>query len=147
MAKIIKYGIIFLTALGLIIFFLYKFVDKTWVYDLPNNYKVRKLSNANVVVGVEIEKDFYTTYQEKEVGIEEYVAQFQYNNEFVGIKALTLVKEETGIVFYLIDTTEQEVHGPYYDEESYIAAMRVWSKEAMGEWITTTEIPNGAYFK
>lgn len=147
MAKVIKNGLIFLTVLALLGFFFYKMIDKTWVYDLPNNYKVRKLSTANVVVGVEINRDFYTTYKNKKVGVNEYVAQFQYNDQFIGIKALTTIKEETGIIFYLIDTIDQEVHGPYYDEESYLAAMGVWSKETMGDWITTTETPDGAYFK
>lgn len=147
MARIVKYTIITITVLAIIGFFFYKLVDKTWVFDLPNQYKIRKTSTANVVVGVEINKDFYTSYNNKKVGIEDYVAQFQYNDRFVGVKALTTNDDQAKILFYLIDTIDQEVHGPYTDEESYLAVTGVWTSDKMSEWIPTTEVPDGAYFK
>lgn len=147
MAKIIKYGLVPITVFTLCFFALYKLTAKCWVYDLPNDYKIRKTSNDNVTLGVEINHDFYTTYQEKTVGIDEYVAEFQYNDQFVGVKALKIVDKNANVIFYLVNTKEQEVYGPYNDEESYLAATGVWAEEPMNDWMTTTEVPEGAYFK
>lgn len=147
MGKIAHYILIVGIVLALGIFFIYKLTAKTWVYDLPNNYKVRQTSDMNVTVGVEVDGDYYTAYEDKKVGIDDYVAEFQYNKQYVGVKALSIENGETVIKFYFIDTKEREVHGPYYDEESYLAAIGVWSKEVLDEWITTTKTPDGAYFK
>jgi len=147
MAKIIKYILLIGTILALGLFCIYKLTAKTWVYDLPNNYKLRKTATANVTLGVEIDGDFYTKYQGKKVGIEEYIAEFQENEQFVGVKVLEVEEDTTNLLFYLIDTKEREVHGPYRDEESYLAASGVWSEKGLGDWKTTTETPEGAYFK
>ena len=44
--------------------------------------------------------------------------------------------------FYLIDTKNEEIHGPYKDEETYLAVVGVWSKEVLGDWIPTIDNPN-----
>ena len=147
MARQIKYGLAVLAVLAVGFYLIYKMTSVAWIYDLPNNYKVRKTNNENVTIGVEIDKDFYTEYQNKKVGIAEYIAEFQYNSQFVGVKALKVKEENVSVLFYLIDTKEQSVYGPYGDEESYLAASGVWSNEGLGNWITTTEVPEGAYFK
>ncbi len=147
MGKIIRNFLIIGIVCGLGLFFIYKLTAKTWVYDLPNHYKVRQTSDMNVTIGVEIDGDYYTSYQDKKVGIDDYVAEFQYNKQYVGVKALRASNEEVVVRFYFIDTENQEIHGPYSDEESYLAAVGVWSDDVLDEWITTTKAPDGAYFK
>lgn len=147
MAKISRNILLLVTLLCIGIFVIFKLTSVAWVYDLPNDYKVFRHSDASVTIGKEIDGDYYTSYQDKEIGIDEYVAEFQFNDRFVGVKALAIENEETIIKFYLIDTVESCVYGPYFDEENYLAASGVWTDEVLGDWITTTEVLEGAYYK
>ncbi len=147
MGKIIRFIVVFVTVLAIGAFVLHKLVSPSWVFDLPNGYKIRKTSNSNVVLGVEIDGDFYTQYQDRQVGVEEYVAEFQYNEDFIGLKCLHVDGEDASVLFYLVNTKEQEVRGPYEDEESYLAVVGVWSSDVLSSWISTTEAPEGARFQ
>lgn len=147
MAKTIRNILVFVTLLCIGIFVVFKLTSVSWVYDLPNDYKVFRETDGNVTIGKEIDGDFYKTYQDRRIGIDEYVAEFQFNKQFVGVKALEIVEGNAAIKFYLVDTFDSSIYGPYFDEESYLAASFVWSADAMGEWKTTTEMPEGAYYK
>jgi len=140
MGRIIRFLLVFLVTLLIGGFILYKVVVPSWTYDLPNDYKVWKKSNQSVVLGYERNGDFETQ-------IDEYIAQFQYNDNFIGLKTLVLEGEAAIVRYYLINTVDKEVRGPYFDEESYLAVVGVWSEDVLGEWITTTETPDGAKFR
>ncbi len=140
MARLVHFLIVFTLALLFFGFVLLKLVFPSWVYDLPNNYKIRKTSNQNVVLGLEIDGDFET----EKYGIGDYVGEFQYNERYVGVKALKVEEEMVQVLFYLVDTEKQMIRGPFFDEESYLAAMGVWEVPVLSEWITTTEVPSGA---
>lgn len=140
MGKIIRFILVFVVTLLIGGFILLKTVVPSWTYDLPNDYKIWKKSNQNVVLGIEVEGDFKTQ-------IDEYIAQFQFNDSFIGVKTLVLDGEDAIVHFYLVNTKEKEVRGPYFDEESYLAVAGVWSDDVLGEWITTTEAPDGAKFR
>ncbi len=145
--KILKFTILPITFVLLALFIIIQFTAETWVYDLPNGYKLRKLTNQNVILGVEIDDDFYTTYQKEQVGITDYIAEFQYNSDCIGVKVLENKKDTTSVTFYLVDTKARKIRGPYEDESTYLAASSVWTSESLGNWMTTTEAPGGAYFK
>lgn len=147
MAKIIRNILLIVTLFCIGMFVIYKLTSVSWAYDLPNDYKVFKQGDTSVTIGKEIDGDYYTSYQDKKIGIGEYVAEFQFNDRFIGVKALAIENDETLIKFYLIDTLDSCVYGPYLDEESYLAASGVWSNSTLGDWITTTEIPTDAYYK
>ena len=137
MAKIKRFLLVFILTLVIGGIVLYKLTVPSWSYDLPNDYKIWKKSNQNVVFGYVIDGDF-------ELQIDEYVAEFQYNNDFIGLKTLVLDGENPVVHFYLIDAYEREVRGPYLDEATYLAVSGVWSSNVLGKWITTTKIPDGA---
>lgn len=137
MGKIIRFVVVFLVTLLIGGIVLYKLTAPSWLYDLPNDYKIWKKSNQSVVLGFENDGDF-------EVQIDEYVAQFQFDDNFIGLKTLVVEEEEAVVHFYLVNSKEKEIRGPYFDEESYLAVVGVWSSDVLGDWITTTDIPDGA---
>lgn len=146
MAKIIKKVLYFLVIpLVLILSFtllVIRLINPNWTYKLENDYYVRKTSNQNVEVSKKIKNKYYTYYHDKKIGISSYVAEFQYNSKFVGVKVLEVEDEDTMVNYYLIDMINNIVKGPYSDEETYLSVVGVWSSEVLGDWITTTTNPN-----
>lgn len=140
--KVLFYGVIPLILILLLFLAITIIINPNWNYKLSNDYYIRKTINQNVELAKKIDNKFYTEYQKKQVGISSYIAEFQYNNNFVGVKAIEKINEESVIYFYLIDTKNMEVHGPYKDEETYLAVVGVWSKEVLGDWISTINNPN-----
>jgi len=145
MAKIIKkflyLGVIPIISILLILMIIIKVINPNWEYKLSNDYFIKKTS-SNVELVKKINNKYYTKYKDKKIGISSYVAEFQYNENFVGVKTIEIINEESIIYFYLVDTKEEEIHGPYTDEETYLAVVGVWSKEVLGDWISTLENPN-----
>jgi len=140
--KILYYGVIPVILILLIFLVIIKTTTPTWKYNLPNDYIIRKTSNQNVELVKKINNKYYTIYNDKQIGIQSYIAEFQYNNTFIGVKTIDVKEEQTILSFYLIDTKSMDIHGPYKDEETYLAVVGVWSKEVLGNWITTLENPN-----
>lgn len=140
MGRLIRFVLVFLTTLLIGGFILYQLALPSWTYDLPNDYKVWKKSNQSVVLGYEKDGDF-------NVQVDEYIAEFQYNDNFIGLKTLVLEGEDANVHFYLVNTSDKEVRGPYFDEASYLAVVGVWSGDVLGNWITTVETPDGAKFR
>lgn len=140
--KILYFGLIPIILILLIFLIIIRVTNPNWEYNLSNDYVIRKISNQNVELVKKIGNKFYTEYKGKKVGIPSYVAEFQYNDDFIGIKTIDYVDEESVVYFYLVDTNSEEVHGPYKDEETYLAVVGVWSKEVLGDWISTLENPN-----
>ena len=140
--KILYYVVIPIILILLIFLVIIMVTNPNWKYKLPNDYYIRKTSDQNVELVKKIDNKFYTEYETKQVGISSYIAEFQYNDNFIGVKTLDVIKEEAVVHFYLIDTKNMEIHGPYKDEETYLAVVGVWSKKVLGNWITTTENPN-----
>ena len=140
--KILYYGVIPVILILLIFIVIILVTNPNWKYSLPNDYYIRKTSNQNVELVKKIGNKFYTEYKTKQVGISSYIAEFQYNDNFVGVKTLDVIDEEAVVYFYLIDTKNEEIHGPYKDEETYLAVVGVWSKEVLGDWFPTIDNPN-----
>ena len=140
--KILYYGVIPVILILLIFIVIILVTNPNWKYKLTNDYYIRKTSNQNVELVKKIDNKFYTEDKTKQVGISSYIAEFQYNDNFVGVKTLDVIEEEAVVYFYLIDTKNMEIHGPYKDEETYLAVVGVWSKEVLGDWIPTIDNPN-----
>lgn len=146
MAKIIKkilyYGLIPLIIILMLIILIIKLTNPNWTYKLTNDYYIRKTSNQNVELSKKINNKYYTKYKGNIIGVSSYVAEFQYNDDFIGIKTIEILNNDTTVNFYLVDTNNEEVKGPYTSEETYLAVVGVWSKKPLGNWITTTTNPN-----
>ena len=48
------------------------------------------------------------------------------------------------VKFYIIDTSEDNIYGPYNDEETYEEVKNKIIDEDLNEWIKTTTKPDGA---
>ena len=91
---------------------------KTYKYDLPNNYQIRKNKDLMVHVGYVENNKFYINYDGKKVGVDEYVAEFQVSDNYVGLRC---VKEKTlEVIYYIIDTKNKNVYGPYNELDTYL---------------------------
>lgn len=116
-----------------LLFLLTGCLNKTWTYDLPNNYKLECKNNVNTKI-----------INNKDKILDKYIAEFQYSNNYIGLKC---VEEETlAVIFYIIDTKNNDIYGPYKDEETYnLVKLRITDNEEFNEFITTTEKPKQAY--
>lgn len=107
--------------------------SKTWIYKLPNNYKL------------ECKNGVYTKIKNNnEKILDKYIAEFQYSNNYVGLKCIE--NDTLAVIFYIIDTKNNDIYGPYKDEETYnMVKMTITDSEKFNEFITTTEKPKEAY--
>lgn len=133
MEKLTKFLVVFVVCILVGSFVVGKYFLSSWTFSLPNGYEIRKRLNQSVVLGVVVDEKFVID----NYGVDSYIAEFQYNDRFVGVK---IINESEEVSYYFIDTLEKEVKGPYLEEETYLAVVGVWSKEILGDWITTTKI-------
>lgn len=121
-----------------------------WTYsDLPGNYEIWRI-NSNTIVMVK-RLDEYTN----DSAIDGYVDAFCCNDIYIGVKRLpfeTHSDEYPDNVFemdfsnlehYIINTTTDEIHGPYTEEE-YEARCEELGVGKMCDWIKTYPKPDGA---
>lgn len=142
--------------LWIIIFFIigmvliYIFTDpkiEKWTYDLPNNYAIKKTSETNVVLGKYIDNIFEIKDNNKQVGIEDYIAEFSYGKRYVSLKCLKSSNDNIIVKFYIVDTKENNIYGPYNDEETYKEVKNKIVDEELNDWIKTTTKPEKAINK
>lgn len=112
---------------------------KTWEKDLPNNYQIRLNKKLNVEVGYVENDKFYINYNDKKVGVDNYVAEYQTSVNFIGLKCV--VKGTLEVIYYLIDTKEQNVYGPYKELDTYLEVQsKITNNEIFDKFISTSEI-------
>ncbi|MDE5587151.1 MAG: hypothetical protein K2I72_02120 [Bacilli bacterium] len=113
----------------------------TWIYrELPNDYAIQKLSDTKMAVGKYIDNLFETEKDGKKIGFEEYVSEFQKGEKYVGFKCVKSADSGIDMLFYIIDTEENDVYGPYPLESTYEAVKQKIVEEDLGEWIKTSTI-------
>lgn len=118
-----------------------------WTYDLPNNYAIKKTSDTKVVLGKYINNIFEVKYEDKQIGIEDYIAEFSYSNNYIALKCLESTIDNIKVKFYIIDSKNDNIYGPYFDEETYNEVKKKIIDEELNEWIETINMPNGAINK
>jgi len=116
------------------------FVHK-WTYkELPNDYAIQKKSDTQMVVGkytngnLEIEEDG------KKIGFSEYVSEFQKGERYIGFKCVKSKSDGIEMLFYIIDTEDSDLYGPYSIESTYNAVKEKIVSEELGDWIKTSTI-------
>jgi len=134
---------------ALIIYFITEPKLEKWSYDLlPNNYAIKKTSNTDVVLGKYINGLFDTKNGDKQIGVEEYVAEFSYGKNYIALKCLIPTSDNSvKVKFYIIDSKNEDVYGPYENEETYTEVKEKIIDEELNEWIETIKMPEGAINK
>lgn len=113
----------------------------TWVYkELPNDYAIQKKSDTKMVVGKYINGTLETEQDGKKIGFSEYVSEFQKGKSFVGFKCVKSANDGIDLLFYIIDTEEEDLYGPYSVESTYNAVKEKIVSEGLGDWIKTSTI-------
>ena len=131
-----------------IIYFITEPKLEKWTYDLlPNNYAIKKTSNTDVVLGKYINGLFDTKNGDKQIGVEEYVAEFSYGKNYIALKCLEPTDNSVKVKFYIIDSKNEDVYGPYENEETYTEVKEKIIDEELNEWIETIKMPEGAINK
>lgn len=138
--------IFFIIGMVLIYIFTNPKIEK-WTYDLPNNYAIKKTSETNVVLGKYIDNIFEIKDNNKQVGIEDYIAEFSYGKRYVSLKCLKSSNDNIIVKFYIVDTKEDNIYGPYNDEETYKEVKNKIVDEELNDWIKTTTKPEKAINK
>ncbi len=113
----------------------------SWTYrELPNDYVLKKLSDTKMVVGKYINNHIETESNGKKIGFEEYVSEFQKGERYLGFKCVKSADSGIDMLFYIIDTQESDVYGPYSLESTYNAVRDRIVDEEIGDWIKTSSI-------
>ena len=140
--------IIFFIVGAIFIYFITSPKIEKWTYDLlPNHYAIKKTSSTEVVLGKYIDGLFEVTQDGKQIGIEDYIAEFAYGETYIALKCLEPIDNSINIKFYIVDTKNDNIYGPYKDEETYNAVVDKIVDEELNDWIETITIPEGAVDK
>ena len=149
MARLIKTFLIVIVigTIGIMIYLHYNNdLRLSWNYDLPNNYVIKKINEYKFKVGYKYNNDFYLELDNKKIGLEIHIAEFQYSDNFVGLKCAESNKDSINVLFYIIDTFNQNIYGPYNNEEIYIKVQdSIMNGEIFNDFQSTLEIPKGSY--
>lgn len=108
-----------------------------WDYDLPNDYVVKKESETEVIIG-----KYKNNQINKNKIINEYIAEFSYSDNYISLKCLDVTNKNVKINFYIINSKNDEIYGPYYDYETYSNAKDEIINEKLSNWIETITNPN-----
>lgn len=149
MARLIKIaiGVLLCMILALLIhkYFISGYTT-SWKYDLPNNYVLEKVNGLKFITGYKDKNKTVIEQDDKKIGIEIYVAEFQYSENFIGLKCAVSNDDSIKVAFYIIDTINQNVYGPYDTNEKYLAVQKtIMNNEVFNDYISTLEIPEKSY--
>ena len=114
--------ILLLTLIGLLIIFIVT-IPKPKNINLINDYKIVIKSDTNVKL-----------LKDKEEIITDYIGEYSYGKRYILLKCLDN-KEEINVIFYIIDTKDNDVHGPYKNYEIFESAKEVVVDEEISDFI------------
>ena len=111
-----------------------------WTYELPNNYAIVRVNSQTVVFGKNAD-----TFEQI---LSRYIIAYSFNDTYIGLKRIPMDNVPQDSLFdvneidmshseyYLIDTTKEQIFGPYtYDE--YIELSMQLDIGTMSDWIDT----------
>ena len=130
------------------IYFITEPKQEKWSYNLlPNNYAIKKTSDTDVILGKYVDGLFEVEVDGRKIGIEDYVAEFSYGKNYISLKCLESTTDGVIVKFYIIDSQNEKIYGPYETEETYNAVLEKIVDEELNDWIETIKKPNGAINK
>lgn len=136
----------FITVVGLILIdcFVHPKVE-LWTYeDLPNDYVIEKKSETDMVIGKKENNKIITQKDDKKIGIEEYIAEFSYGENYIALKCLNPNQKENTVEvrFYIIDSQNEDIYGPYNLESTYLEVKDKIVTEELNDWIKSDTLKN-----
>lgn len=116
-----------------------------WTYeDLPNDYVIEKKSETEMVIGKKENNKIITQKEDKKIGIEEYIAEFSYGENYIALKCLNPNQKENTVEvrFYIIDSQNEDIYGPYDLESTYLEVKEKIVTEELNDWIKSDTLKN-----
>ena len=128
-----------------------------WEYYLPNDYIIFRVNSRNIKLAEQtIYKEKQTIYGKKEYHdidtvVDNYISEFCYNEQFIAVKQMnpeTMNFEDfetnnfESAVFYLVDTSNDDVFGPYQTEAEFNKIIDGKEITNLCQWISTRNNPN-----
>lgn len=148
MKKRLLWIIVFFVIGAIIVYFITSPKIEKWTYDsLPNGYAIKKTSEIDVVLGKYVDGLFEVEKDNKKIGIEDYIAEFKYGQNYISLKCLESVKDGVKVKFYIVDTKNENIYGPYEEEETYNKVAEKIIEEEQSNWIETITRPEGTIDK
>ncbi len=111
-----------LTIIGLLIIFIVT-IPKNKTIDLINNYKIVKKSDTDVKL-----------LRNKEIIVDKYIGEYSYGKRYILLKCIDN-SDEINVIFYIVDTKDNDVHGPYKTQEIFNSAKEVVVDEEVSDFI------------
>lgn len=127
-----------------------------WSYDLSNGYQVLRVNTREILIGYKEPGGSVITQKTQKngeiepCGVDSYVSEFCTGDRFVGAQqaAVPSVGDKVDLSnprYYLIDTKNQKVFGPFRTQGDYESACKKQGAASkMGKWIKTVPAPTGA---
>lgn len=120
-----------ITLIGLILIFTFvKPKTDTWKYNLINNYILEKKSDTSYII---------IDNNKKEI-INDYIAEINYGKKYLSLKCAKNENDSIIVYFYIIDTINNKLYGPYNDEESYNKDKEELVQEKTTNWLKTSNL-------
>ena len=116
--------IILLTIIGLIVIIIIT-NPKIETINLINNYKIVKKSDTNIKL-----------FNDKKEVITDYIGEYSYGKRFILLKCIE-DSEDLNVIFYIIDTKDDDIHGPYKDYETFNLVIKEIVDEEVNDYIKT----------
>ena len=109
MKKRILWIIILFIIGAIFVYFITSPKIEKWTYDLPNDYAIKKTSSTKVVLGKYIDGLFEVKQNDKQIGIEDYIAEFSYGENYISLKCLEPTDDSVNIKFTSSNCTLREI--------------------------------------
>lgn len=116
---------------------------RLWSYDkLPNDYIIEKKSEIKMIIGKKSQDKIITKRNDKKIGLEKYIAEFSYSDNYITLKCASSNEETSSIdvEFYIIDTKNEDIYGPYDLESTYLEVKEKIVTEELTNWIKTLDL-------
>ena len=116
-----------------------------WEYDLPNGYTIWHVNSQEIVLG------HYNTSNSISTVIEGIILEFCHNDDFVCVKtnngneSATSQNDPDSVCYYLINTIDETVYGPYTYQE-FEDSLTAFGVNTLTDWIATKPAPDGATY-
>ncbi len=107
-----------LTIVGLIIIFIMT-NPKVKEINLINDYKIINKKDTTKLI-----------YNKEEI-ITDYISEYSYGKRYILLKC---VDSDINVKFYIIDTKDNDVHGPYTDYETFTLVQEEIVEEEIPEY-------------
>lgn len=118
-----------------------------WTYSLTGPYMIIRINSRTIKLNKKIDENTSQSV------VSDFVLSFQYNERFVGLKALSDPEweenahrptyEENDVSYYLFDMAQGESYGPFESASEYSEKCAEASAGEMCPWIETWPKPEG----